>query len=149
MLVRLHSEWLTGDVFGSQRCECGLQLDLALNLIEKEGKGIVLYLRQEGRGIGLINKIKAYRLQEKGLDTVEANQELGFKADLRHYGIAAQVLSFLDIKKVRLLTNNPKKIEGLRSSGVDVVERLPLEAPANEFNLNYLNTKKEKLGHLI
>ncbi len=149
ILVRLHSECLTGDVFGSQRCDCGMQLDRALRLIENEGKGVVLYLRQEGRGIGLINKIKAYRLQEQGLDTVEANEELGFKADLRHYGIAAQVLSYLGIRKVRLLTNNPKKIDGLKSSGVEVVERLPLETPANEFNFNYLETKRIKLGHLI
>ncbi|KAA3616074.1 MAG: bifunctional 3,4-dihydroxy-2-butanone-4-phosphate synthase/GTP cyclohydrolase II [Calditrichaeota bacterium] len=148
-VVRLHSECLTGDVFGSSRCDCGQQLAKALEIIENEGKGVILYLRQEGRGIGLINKIKAYRLQEQGLDTVEANEELGFKADLRHYGIAAQVLFYLGIKKVKLLTNNPKKISGLQAAGVEVTERLPLEIPPTDFNQNYLRTKKEKLGHLI
>ncbi|MCX7797799.1 MAG: bifunctional 3,4-dihydroxy-2-butanone-4-phosphate synthase/GTP cyclohydrolase II [Melioribacter sp.] len=149
VLVRVHSECLTGDVFGSLRCDCGDQLATALQMIEKEGKGVLLYMRQEGRGIGLVNKLIAYSIQEKGKDTVEANEALGFKADLRDYGIGAQILKDLGISKIRLLTNNPKKIVGLKGYNLEIVERIPIEIPANEKNRNYLKTKKEKLGHLI
>jgi 3,4-dihydroxy 2-butanone 4-phosphate synthase/GTP cyclohydrolase II len=149
VLVRMHSECLTGDVFHSLRCDCNDQLNKALNKIEKEGKGILVYMRQEGRGIGLLNKIKAYELQDKGRDTVEANEELGFKADLRDYGIGAQILIDLGVKKIKLLTNNPKKIVGLNGYGLEIVERLPIEIPPNEINRRYLETKRDKLGHLI
>ena len=149
VLVRVHSQCLTGDIFGSLRCDCGEQLHYALSMIEREGRGVVLYMRQEGRGIGLANKIKAYSLQDHGRDTVEANEELGFKADLREYGIGAQILSDLGIKKIRLLTNNPKKIVGLEGYGLEIVERLPVEIKPNEINVNYLATKRDKLGHLI
>ena len=148
-LVRVHSECLTGDVFGSLRCDCGRQLNLAMHIIEKEKKGVILYMNQEGRGIGLEEKIKAYSLQDKGLDTVEANEALGHKADLRDYGIGAQILVDLGIKNIRLLTNNPRKIVGLEGYGLKVVERVPLEIEPNPLNYRYLKTKKEKLGHQI
>ena len=149
VLVRVHSECLTGDVFHSMRCDCGEQLHVALSMIEKEGKGVLLYMRQEGRGIGLLNKIKAYSLQDDGKDTVEANEELGFQADLRDYGIGAQILNDLGVRKMRLMTNNPKKIKGLEGYGLSVVERVPLEVEPTDDNLHYLKTKREKLGHLI
>ncbi len=149
VLVRVHSECLTGDVFGSLRCDCGFQLRAALQMIEKEGKGVFLYMRQEGRGIGLGNKIKAYHLQDEGKDTVEANEALGFLPDLRDYGIGAQILVSLGVSKMRLMTNNPKKIVGLEGYGLKVVERVPIVGPVCETNEKYLKTKKEKLGHLI
>lgn len=149
VLVRVHSQCLTGDVFGSSRCDCGDQLVEALKMIDKEGGGVFLYMRQEGRGIGLINKLKAYELQDKGLDTVEANEALGFPADLRDYGIGAQILVDLGLSTIRLLTNNPKKIIGLEGYGLRVVERVPVKVDPNDKNRNYLLTKKNKLGHLI
>ncbi len=149
VLVRVHSECLTGDVFGSRRCDCGEQLHTAMRIIEKEGKGVILYMRQEGQGIGLVNKLQAYELQEKGLDTVEANLKLGFKADLRDYGVGAQILVDLGIKKMRLLTNNPKKIVGLEGYGLQVMERVPIESKPHDKNVIYLQTKKNKLGHLL
>ena len=148
-LVRVHSECLTGDVFGSQRCDCGDQLQRAMQMIKKEGKGIILYMKQEGRGIGLINKLRAYELQDKGLDTVEANIKLGFKPDLRDYGIGAQILVDLGVRKMRLITNNPKKIVGLEGYGLKVVERVSIEMSPNETNIVYLKTKKKKLGHIL
>lgn len=148
-LVRVHSECLTGDVFGSKRCDCGEQLKLAMKIIDVKGSGVILYMRQEGRGIGLANKLKAYRLQDKGLDTVEANEALGFKADLRDYGIGAQILADLGLSKIRLLTNNPKKIVGLEGYGLEVIERVPLAVKPSESNKRYLKTKREKLGHEI
>jgi 3,4-dihydroxy 2-butanone 4-phosphate synthase/GTP cyclohydrolase II len=147
VLVRVHSECLTGDVFGSLRCDCGRQLNRSMEIIGKQGQGVILYMNQEGRGIGLVDKIKAYSLQDKGLDTVEANEALGHKADLRDYGIGAQILVDLGIKKIRLLTNNPRKIVGLEGYGLAVVERLSLEIEPNPDNYRYLKTKKEKLGH--
>ncbi len=149
ILVRVHSECLTGDVFGSLRCDCREQLLESLKMIEKNKNGVVLYMRQEGRGIGLHNKLKAYQLQENGRDTVEANLELGFKPDLRDYGIGAQILRELGIKKMRLMTNNPKKVIGLNAYGLEIVERVPIEIKPNSSNENYLQTKKEKLGHLL
>jgi 3,4-dihydroxy 2-butanone 4-phosphate synthase/GTP cyclohydrolase II len=148
-LVRVHSQCLTGDILGSLRCDCGEQLGRALQQIEQEGRGVLLYMRQEGRGIGLANKIRAYKLQDDGKDTVEANEALGFKADLRHYGIGAQILYDLGIRQIRLLTNNPKKIVGLEGYGLQVVARVPIEVPANEANQRYLETKRNKLGHLL
>lgn len=148
-LTRLHSECLTGDVFGSLRCDCGPQLERALELIAAAGHGILLYLRQEGRGLGLYNKLRAYALQERGLDTVEANEQLGFPADLRDYGAASQILADLGIKKIRLLTNNPRKIEGLENGGFEIVERVPLVVSASEENRFYLRTKQAKLGHML
>jgi 3,4-dihydroxy 2-butanone 4-phosphate synthase/GTP cyclohydrolase II len=148
-LVRVHSECMTGDVFGSQRCDCGEQLHKSLKLISENGSGVLVYMRQEGRGIGLINKIKAYSLQEKGLDTVEANTHLGFEPDPRDYGIGAQILRLLGINKMKLITNNPKKRVGLESYGLEVVELIPLEIKPNIYNLNYLNTKKNKMGHFL
>ncbi len=149
VLVRVHSECLTGDVFGSMRCDCGQQLHRAMEMIEEQGKGVILYMRQEGRGIGLANKLKAYMLQDQGLDTVEANIKLGFKPDLRDYGIGAQILVDLGVRKMRLMTNNPRKIVGLEGYGLEVVERVPIEVKPNPVNINYLKTKKKKLGHLI
>jgi len=149
VLVRVHSECLTGDVFGSDRCDCGEQLHTAMKMVEKEGKGVIVYMHQEGRGIGLANKIKAYNLQEHGRDTVEANIELGFKEDLRDYGIGAQILVDTGVRKMRLLTNNPKKIVGLEGYGVTVVDRVPIEIPPTRESVHYLTTKKEKMGHLL
>jgi 3,4-dihydroxy 2-butanone 4-phosphate synthase/GTP cyclohydrolase II len=149
VLVRLHSECLTGDVFGSERCDCGDQIRQSLSQIDQQGRGVLIYMHQEGRGIGLTNKIKAYALQDQGRDTVEANLELGFKDDLRDYGIGAQILRDLNVQKIALLTNNPRKIAGLEVYGVKVVERVPLEVPPRETNLRYLRTKQVKLGHLL
>ncbi|WP_416730637.1 bifunctional 3,4-dihydroxy-2-butanone-4-phosphate synthase/GTP cyclohydrolase II [Fictibacillus sp. JL2B1089] len=149
VLVRVHSECLTGDVFGSARCDCGSQLHAALSQIEKEGRGVLLYMRQEGRGIGLINKMKAYKLQEEGLDTVEANEQLGFAPDLRDYGIGAQILKDLGISKMKLLTNNPRKIAGLKGYDLEVTDRVALQMPHNKNNEDYLKTKKSKLGHML
>jgi 3,4-dihydroxy 2-butanone 4-phosphate synthase/GTP cyclohydrolase II len=149
VLVRVHSECLTGDVLGSERCDCGDQLKGAMKMIEKEGKGVLVYMHQEGRGIGLANKLKAYELQDQGLDTVEANEELGFTADLRDYGIGAQILVDLGVRKMRLMTNNPKKIKGLEGYGLDVLDRVPIESTPHIKNVKYLKVKKEKMGHMI
>ncbi len=149
VLVRVHSECLTGDVFASMRCDCGEQLHAAMKMVEREGKGVLLYIRQEGRGIGLLNKMKAYALQDQGHDTVEANEMLGFESDLRNYGIGAQILVHLGVRKMRLMTNNPKKIVGLEGYGLSVVEQVPIETTPNEYNEGYLSCKKVKMGHLL
>ena len=150
LLVRVHSQCLTGDVFGSLRCDCGEQLEIALQTIEKEGRGVVLYMRQEGRGMGLKGKLRAYQLQDNdGLDTVEANEHLGYPADLRDYGIGAQILADLGVQKMRLMTNNPQKVKGLDGYGLEIVERVPLQTKPNSFNRRYLETKRSKLGHLL
>jgi 3,4-dihydroxy 2-butanone 4-phosphate synthase / GTP cyclohydrolase II len=149
VLTRVHSECLTGDVFGSMRCDCGDQLEYALKKIQEEGRGVLLYMRQEGRGIGFNNKMKAYSLQDKGMDTVEANNALGFPADLRDYGTGAEILADLGIRQLRLLTNNPKKLSGIHGFGLEIVERVPIQVIKHSRNLRYLRTKKEKLGHLL
>ena len=149
VMTRIHSECLTGDVFGSLRCDCGEQIELALQMLSREGVGAFLYMRQEGRGIGLHNKIKAYSLQDDGLDTIEANQKLGFESDLRHYGIGAQILLDLGINKIRLLTNNPKKVVGLSGFGLEIVDRVEVEVPPNSENLQYLQTKRDRMGHIL
>lgn len=149
ILVRPHCQCLTGDVFGSERCDCGPQLKMAMRMVAEEGKGVVLYIPHEGRGIGLVNKIKAYALQDKGLDTVEANVELGFKPDMREYGVGAQVLYDLGLRKIRLLTNNPSKYVGLQGYGLEIVERVPLKVRPTKYNEKYLQVKKEKLGHAL
>ena len=149
MLVRLHSECLTGDALGSLRCDCGEQLEQALAQIEEEGRGVLLYMAQEGRGIGLLNKLRTYELQERGLDTVQANTELGFPADARDYGIGNQILADLGLSTIRILTNTPKKISGLEGYGLTVVEQVPIETPPNDENRRYLAAKREKLGHRL
>ncbi|NTV46470.1 MAG: GTP cyclohydrolase II, partial [Chlorobiales bacterium] len=149
VLVRVHSQCATGDIFGSMRCDCGEQLATAMLRIQQEGRGVLLYMMQEGRGIGLVNKLKAYNLQDQGYDTVEANEMLGFKADLRDYGIGAQILLDLGVRKMRLMTNNPKKMVGLEGYGLEVTERVPLEIIPNEINKSYLETKRDKMGHMM
>ena len=149
ILVRVHSSCATGDIFGSRRCDCGEQLQKAMQMVEKEGKGVILYMNQEGRGIGLMNKIKAYKLQEEGLDTVDANIHLGFKPDEREYGVGAEILQILGVKKMRLLTNNPVKRIGLESYGLEIVENVPIEVEPNKYNRFYIETKKNRMGHTI
>lgn len=148
-LVRIHSECLTGDIFSSQRCDCGDQLKHAIKLIEKEGEGVVVYLRQEGRGIGLFEKLKAYKLQEKGYDTVDANLMLGHESDSRDYGFAAELLKYFGISKIRLITNNTLKVDGIKKYGIEVKERIPSIMPVNEFNIKYMNTKKSRMNHIL
>ena len=148
-LVRVHSQCLTGDVFGSYRCDCGEQLKKSMEMIDKEGRGVLLYLHQEGRGIGIVNKMKAYALQDEGKDTVQANEELGFKPDLRDYGIGAQILRKLGLGKIRIMTNNPRKIVGLEGYGLQMVERVPIEVQAKKDNIKYLRTKQGKMGHMF
>jgi 3,4-dihydroxy 2-butanone 4-phosphate synthase/GTP cyclohydrolase II len=148
-LVRVHSQCLTGDVFGSYRCDCGEQLKISMEMIDREGKGVLLYLYQEGRGIGIVNKMKAYALQDEGKDTVQANEELGFKPDLRDYGIGAQILRKLGLGKIRIMTNNPRKIVGLEGYGLQMVERVPIEVQAKKDNIKYLRTKQKKMGHMF
>jgi 3,4-dihydroxy 2-butanone 4-phosphate synthase/GTP cyclohydrolase II len=149
VLVRMHSKCLTGDVFGSQRCDCGPQLQTAMELVAREGRGVIVYLDQEGRGIGLLNKIRAYALQDSGADTVQANQRLGFAPDLRNYGIGAQILRDLGLSSIRVMTNNPRKLVGLEGYGLEIVERVPLVASPTQDNRDYLRTKRDKLGHLL
>ena len=149
VLVRIHSECLTGDVFGSLRCDCGDQIEMALNILGREGKGVFLYMRQEGRGIGLHNKIKAYSLQDNGLDTVDANKTLGFEPDVRHYEVGAQILQDLGVRKLRILTNNPRKVVGLSGFDLEIVERVPVEAPVTDENRDYLRTKRARMGHIL
>ena len=149
VLVRVHSSCVTGDIFGSCRCDCGPQLHRAMQMVEQEGKGVVLYMKQEGRGIGLINKLRAYKLQEQGLDTVEANIQLGFDMDERDYGVGAQILRDVGITKIRLISNNPKKRVGLMGYGLEIVDNVPIEVVPNPHNERYLMTKRDKLGHLI
>ena len=149
VLVRVHSECLTGDVFGSLRCDCGPQIQTAMKMIESEGKGVIVYMHQEGRGIGLANKLKAYALQDEGKDTVEANEALGFKSDLRDYGLGAQILVDLGVRRIKLMTNNPKKIVGLEGYGLEIVERIPIQMPTTKNNIKYLETKRKKMGHLL
>jgi 3,4-dihydroxy 2-butanone 4-phosphate synthase/GTP cyclohydrolase II len=149
VLVRVHSQCLTGDIFGSSRCDCGDQLHRALEIIQRRGQGVLLYLRQEGRGIGLVHKIMAYQLQDQGQDTVEANEALGFKPDQRDYGIGAQILAELGLHQIRLMTNNPRKFVGLEGYGLEIVERVPIEIPPSDASRRYLRTKKEKLGHIL
>ena len=149
VLVRMHSKCLTGDVFHSLRCDCGWQLETAMKMIAKEGKGVIVYLDQEGRGIGLLNKLKAYELQDQGIDTVEANERLGFKPDLRNYGIGAQILLDLGLKTIRPITNNPRKLVGLEGYGLTIDERVPIESESTQENSGYLETKRDKLGHLL
>ena len=148
-MVRVHSSCFTGDIRGSLRCDCGEQLHAAMQMVEKEGKGVVLYMNQEGRGIGLVNKLKAYKLQEEGMDTVEANIHLGFQADQRDYGLGAQILGKLGISKIKLISNNPKKRAGLRGYGLEIVDTVPIKIASNPHNEDYLNTKRDKLGHEI
>jgi 3,4-dihydroxy 2-butanone 4-phosphate synthase/GTP cyclohydrolase II len=149
ILVRVHSSCMTGDIFGSCRCDCGPQLEKAMEIVQKEGKGVVLYMNQEGRGIGLVNKLKAYKLQEEGKDTVEANLELGFNADHRDYGVGAQILRAMDVSKIRLLTNNPQKRVGLLGYGIEIIESVPIEINSNQHNKFYLETKRDKMGHSL
>jgi 3,4-dihydroxy 2-butanone 4-phosphate synthase/GTP cyclohydrolase II len=149
LLVRVHSSCITGDIFGSCRCDCGPQLHKAMEMVEKEGKGVILYMNQEGRGIGLLNKLKAYKLQEEGLDTVQANLELGFKMDERDYGIGAQILRDLGVTKIRLMTNNPVKRAGLMGYGLEIIENIPIEIEPNPHNIHYLKTKQDKMGHTL
>jgi 3,4-dihydroxy 2-butanone 4-phosphate synthase/GTP cyclohydrolase II len=149
VLVRVHSCCLTGDVFGSKRCDCGGQLHDAMGMVEKAGKGVVIYMNQEGRGIGLLNKLRAYELQEKGMDTVDANLHLGFKMDERDYGVGAQILRDLNVRKIRLMTNNPKKRAGLKGYGLEIIENVPIEPHSNPHNEKYLRTKRDKMGHEI